>query len=169
MMEGERIRVLSLYLAILFVCMACAPPSILLDNQPLGDAGRLYIPSVNISVRVYDSPATGKVAQQLVDNWDSAAWCKSFKGGCGYIADHWNHAFGALKYCVEGDMAYIKTDAAIEAYQCVKVVVGDNKGKFLITDEGERLEDIQWADFCAYTCKNGWQEIYMAFFKRIDT
>lgn len=134
-------------------------------SDTIGDIGRFYIPAVNVNVRVYETAEVGSYAQQVVDKKDSAAWCLSFYGGCGYIADHWNQGFINIKDCQEGDYAYVLTANSVIAYECVKVTTGYNKSKYLITKDGENLKNIDWADFCCYTCDGNWQNIIMVFFK----
>ena len=138
------------------------------DNKPLGGVGRLYIPSVGVSVRLYkvNSHNDGERAQKYTDWKDSAAYCSSFDGGCGYIADHWNQGFLVIKDCKVGCYAYIKTQENIFLYRCVKNTFGYNKEKYLCTTEYETLAEIDWADICCYTCNGNWQNIYMIFFKK---
>lgn len=137
-------------------------------NEVLGDSGRLYIPSVDVSVALYDSHVGGSYVQWIVDNWDSAAWCESFKGGCGYIADHWNQGFINIKECNTGDFAYIKTRDDVRIFECIANTNGYNIEDSIVTYEGEDLRDIDWADFCCYTCNGNWRNIIMVFFKEVE-
>lgn len=141
------------------------------DVKELGDVGRLYIPSINISVRLYavKSHNDGERAQKYTDWSDSAAYCSSFDGGCGYIADHYNQGFISIINCQINCLAYIKTRENIFVYRCVKITEGYNMEKYLCTKEGESLKNINWADICCYTCNGNWKNIYMVFFKHLLT
>lgn len=75
-----------LLLACLLICMTTACKTICYagiandlkmigeDTRPLGDAGRLYIPSLGLSVALYEIPADGSGAQRVTDAADSAAF-----------------------------------------------------------------------------------------------
>lgn len=159
----------TLFLIVSTVPIIQEQQAILNDDLPFGNAGRFYIPSVDISVRLYSvaSHHDGENAQKYTDWHDSAAYCASFDGGCGYIADHWNQGFLDIRDCEIGCRAYIETENGIQAYKCVKNTLGHNRQTYLETNEGESLAQIDWADICCYTCRNGWEDIYMVFFKKI--
>lgn len=129
--------------------------------------GRLYIPSVDINVQLYETVNGDHKAQDYVDAQDSAAYRISHKGGCGFIADHYNQGFIKIKKCKVGCYCYIISKNDIEIYKCMKVISGRNDGNNLYTADGERLSDIDYADFACYTCDGNWQNVYMVFFKRI--
>lgn len=135
------------------------------DQAVLGDLGRLYIPSVYIKVRLFQVKAGDGRAQYVTDAIDSAAYNVSYHGVCGFIADHWNQGFIALKKVTFNDKAYIKTNNSIKIYKCVKICYGSNNGKNLTTYNGEEMGLIHWADFCCYTCDRHWTHVYMCFFK----
>ena len=135
-------------------------------NLSPGAYGRLYIPSVGISVQLYETVNGDHKAQGYVDAWDSAAYRISHKGGCGFIADHYNQGFIDIKNCEVGCFCYIISENGVEVFKCVKTTNGRNDGSNLYTADGEKLSDIDYADFACYTCDGNWQNVYMVFFKR---
>lgn len=139
------------------------------NDYSLGNEGRLFIPSQGVTIKLYSvkSHGDGNNAKYYVDNSDSGAYCLSFDGGCGYIADHWNQGFINIKNCQIGDYAYIKTENELRCFQCVKNTNGYNRETYLITEDGETLKNIDWADFCCYTCNGYWENVFMVFFKEI--
>lgn len=143
---------------------------IIQDENSLGNMGRFYIPSQDISIRIFSvkDHGDGDAAQNYVDYRDCGAYCISFDSGCGYIADHWNQGFINIKDCEVGCYAYIKTEDEIKIYKCVKNTTGYNKENYIITSEGETLKTIDWADICCFTCNGNWKYIYMVFFKEIQ-
>ena len=140
---------------------------IISEQSHLGDAGRLFIPALHINVALYDDSIYTINGQLIVDKQDSAAWCKSFLGGCGYIADHSSQSFATLKDCQVGYLAYIKTNKDILIYQCIYVTTGRHHEGYLTEQYGINIKDIHWADFVCYTCNTSWRDIYMVFFKYI--
>lgn len=59
--------------------------------------GRFYIPSVDTNVALYTTVNGDHRSQDIVDAKDSAAYRISHHDGCGFIADHWNQGFIAIK------------------------------------------------------------------------
>ena len=71
-----------------------------------GDRGRLYLPSINASVALYDCPPTTsgvERSQRVVDAEDSAAVMEKWFGDGTVIGDHNNQAFRNLKRLSVGD------------------------------------------------------------------
>jgi len=130
----------------------------------MGNAGHFYIPSVDIDVPLYKYTVDGH--QKVVDAENSAVYCESFNGGCGYIADHAFQGFDKIKNAKIGCYAYIRTENEIKIYQCVEIAYGRNEIYDIATYGEQYLTKIYWADFCCYTCndKNG-VEITMLFFR----
>lgn len=140
--------------------------AILAGTSKMGSYGRFYIPSVKIDVALYLT-GQGDSAQTIVDRVDSAAYNTSFFGGCGFIADHYNQGFIEIKKCKIGCYAYIKTpDNSLEVYECVDAMSGTNTGDDLLTKDKVSISEVDWADFCCYTCDGNWRNIYMVFFKK---
>ena len=138
------------------------------DTAGVYGYGRLYIPSVNVSVSLYETVYGDGRGQDLVDGWDSAAYRISHLGGAGFIGDHWNQGFDNIKKCKVGDFCFIKRkNGEILTYRCVKTIDGTSDGDDLYTEDGERLSKIKWADFACYTCNGHWTIVYLVFFKRV--
>ena len=131
-----------------------------------GDAGFLYIPSLNFTVPLYDGTNIAH-SQDIVDRENSAVIKHKFKGGhCDYIADHSYQGFNIIKSCSLSTSAVIQTKDWSKIYACVGVLNGTNTGKTLITCYGQKLQNIKWADLCCYCCNGSTgKSIAMVFFK----
>lgn len=99
----------------------------------LGTAGRLYIPSVNVSVGLYHADiTTGGNAQKIVDDKDSAAYFQITNQNV--IADHNHQGFHKIINTSIGDKAYIKkANGEVAVYKMVNKLEGQNHG-FDLTD-----------------------------------
>ena len=141
------------------------------DSGRLGDVGRLYIPSSDISVALFyyelNTVADGDMAQAKSNEWDSAVYVP-WHGGQPYIADHSNQEFSTLSQCHVGDNAYIKTSTCITRYTCIEATTGYNNGIDLLRWDNVKFENLTDSDFIAYTCNGNWQNIYIARFVKID-
>lgn len=136
--------------------------------EPLvyGDAGYFYIPDLNVQVPLYNK-GNRPNAQDVVDRENSALLCRNFRGGhCSYVADHASQGFNKIKKCTLDTLAYIVTETSTQFYYCVGVAIGRNTGTDLVTNSGQRVSRIAWADLCAYCCNDtSGKNISMVFFK----
>ena len=137
-------------------------------DDPMGDVGRFYIPSVDVSVAVYGSSVEDyQYAQAVVDRQDSAVM-QYYSASMPYIADHWNQGFINIKDCVQGTKAYLKrTDGSIECYSCTIVTTGHNIETDMVLDDYTSMDYVQGDLYC-YTCNGCWQNIYIIVFERCD-
>lgn len=141
--------------------------SIINDDGRLGNMGRLYIPSADISVALFYFTSTQPEAQAKCDEWDAAVFVP-WHDGQPYIGDHSNQEFATLRYCSPGDYAYIKTSDSITKFQCIEATEGYNLDYDLIRWDNVKFEDLTDSDFIAYTCNGNWQNILIARFKQIE-
>lgn len=130
-------------------------PIVQLKPKVYGNRGRLEIPSLNISVPLYDTSVGS--AQRIVDNQDSAVilrWVSQYA-----IADHSSQSnFQNLNYAKPGITTMsIETKTAKDEYKCVKTQVGHIKigsvGGNTIYDENWQPPNNQnQGGICIYTC-----------------
>lgn len=123
------------------------------DQGKMGDYGRLYISSVNLSVAVYNAnimAGAGYNAQQIVDAKDSAAF---YPFGNSYvIADHNYQGFNKIINLSNNAKAYLKkSDGSIITYTMTKKYVGKNTKVDLIDENGISVKE-QSSDLIMYTC-----------------
>lgn len=139
-------------LALLLLCLLLVIPA------PCDSAsyyGRLYIPSVDIDVGLYQSSDR----QATVDAEDSACiFTMRYGQRTHLIADHYTQAFSPLLDVLEGDAAYIVTETG-ETIQmvCVEVLDGYNTGSG-ITD-ASKTNVVGQHDFLMYTCQGYWRNV----------
>lgn len=139
-------------------------------NGPLGDMGRLYVPSVGVDVALYwVGPYDGN-AQAICDCQDAAVWMgpewDDYIGWGDVIADHWNQGFDAIKSCQVGNKAYIVTADKIRVYECVGIDYdGHNLEYTCVDSQGRSLWQI--SDIVMYTCNENWQHITCVFWTQI--
>lgn len=139
-------------LALLLLCLLLVVPA------PCDSAtyyGRLYIPSVGIDVGLYQSSDR----QAVVDMVDSACiFTMRYGQRTRLIADHYTQDFAPLLDVLEGDAAYIVTDAGETIHMvCVEVLDGHNTGGG-ITD-ASKTNVIGQHDFLMYTCQGYWRNV----------
>lgn len=121
-------------------------------------AGRLYIPSANISVALYLSPK-----QYITDRIDSAN-LYAYYIGHNIIADHSNQAFSNLHKVKVGTTGYIKfKDGSVDNIKCVDVFSGHNVVKDIVDKNGNSV--INKEDYLMYTCENGWRNILICLWE----
>lgn len=127
--------------------------SIAEKKDKLGTVGRLYLPSVNFNVAVYEANAyKGEEynAQKIVDAKDSAA--HFYLGGKAIIADHNYQGFKKIMNLKIGDKAYVKkADGTIEIYQIKEKFIGKNTGTDIVNSEGVSIANTE-QDLVMYTC-----------------
>lgn len=121
-----------------------------------GDRGRLYLPSINASVALYDCPPTTsgvERSQRVVDAEDSAAVMEKWFGNGTVIGDHNNQAFRNLKRLSVGDVAYIDDKDGKHTYRCKEV---DRNGLNLVTRLIDSNGDSAWDKYplSLYTCND---------------
>lgn len=123
------------------------------SKDKLGTIGRLYLPSVNLNVAVYEANAyRGEEynAQKIVDAKDSAA--HFYLGGKEIIADHNYQGFKKIMNLKIGDKAYVKkADGTIDIYQIKENFIGKNTGTDIVNSEGISIVDMK-QDLIMYTC-----------------
>lgn len=121
-----------------------------------GDRGRLYLPSINTSVALYnctvDESNQGK-AQRIVDGEDSAVVMEKWMGNGTVIGDHNNQAFRNLKRLSVGDVAYIDDKDGMTRYRCKEV---DRNGLNLVSSLIDSNGDSAWDKYplSLYTCND---------------
>ena len=96
-----------------------------------GDQGRLFLPSINTSVALYDAGQAleSDIAntQRIVDNYDSAAYMDKLFGPGLVIGDHRSQNFKRIGKLRPGHQAYIEyADGSRQYFECVSV---DRHGK----------------------------------------
>ncbi len=130
----------------------------------LGTKGRLSIPKAGIDVAVNRSDETN--AQYHTDLEDSAAYVR-YDQSHYYIADHNTQTFAGLTDVTVGDVAYLFTDAGIEAFECTNTFVGHNTGDMLTNGAGNELASyMPESGFTAYTCLDSWTNIQVTLWQR---
>lgn len=160
-----------LLLACLLICMTAACKTICYagiaddlkmigeDTRPLGDAGRLYIPSLGLSVALYEIPADGSGAQRVTDAADSAAFLCNY-GPQPVVADHTHQGFCAIKGSTEGTMAYIKTNNAIKMYIFLSKDPNSRNDEEIVWDSrGNSIYKYPEDGITCYTCNQDWRHV----------
>lgn len=137
-------------------------------QDKLGTIGRLYLPSVNLNVAVYEANAyqgENYNAQKIVDAKDSAA--HFYLGDKAIIADHNYQGFKKIMNLKIGDKAYVKkADGTIEIYQIKERFIGKNTGTDIVTPEGISIADTE-QDLIMYTCYTNDGDITITRWDRI--
>ena len=133
-----------------------------------GNLGRLYINSCGINVALfYASIYSGNHSQQVVDNWDSAAYMANAAEYYGYelIGDHVHQGFSGIKSAVPGSTratmdfgTYTRSLICVAGYKGYNGYNGESglfrlDGTPIIGGEGR---------VCMYTC-NSDGTIYITF------
>lgn len=121
-----------------------------------GNAGRLIIPELNISVALFWKwpDADG---QAIVDRYDSAAYHVYYH----YVADHSDQAFAPLPGACVGTTGYIEyADGTIQNIICTGAGEGYNDGYCLYDFNGRSMYEFS-AFMTMYTCLYNWQHIFI--------
>ena len=127
--------------------------------------GRLVVPSVGISVRLYDS-----WSQSVVDAEDSAAYMR--RDGRNNIGDHSSQGFSSIAHIKVGDIAEIrKKDGTVIKYQCyrsAKVGFCQN-GEDLDYDGKDVFRKTELGGLALTTCANqSGDRIYVVLFRKMN-
>lgn len=162
------------------------------DGGRYGDKGRLIIPSVGVSVALYQCDwfnKTGK-GQTCVDNYDSAAWLVAenipdywadYFDNSVIIADHTEQGFNAIKSMTYGDVAYIyNSDGTCEKYEYVKTDYNGSNVENYIPERNYNLWKPRWSDgqyatvghefpeyITMYTCNDWYGSITLVLLKGV--
>lgn len=146
-----------------------------LDGR-LGDAGRLYIPSVGLSVALYQARFDDGYNQYITDAQDAAVYfpraCIASDGSYNndpMIADHRHQGFDAIKSVTPGyTRAYIYDgNGNLSVYLCNNLFTGHNTG-WGITDEYGNNAECMGNDLLTYTCNDHWTNVTIATWTCID-
>lgn len=124
--------------------------------------GRLYIPSVDINVALYDG-----WEQEITDRKDSANYFQFYLNrNDKIIADHNYQEFSKLFNVKVGTTGYIEfNDGHIKNIECIKVLSGHNTKTDITDKNGNSL--IGKNGYLMYTCQNGWENIHICLWKDI--
>ena len=161
------------------------------DGGRYGDKGRLIIPSVGVSVALYQCDwfdKTGK-GQACVDNYDSAAWLVAesipeywadYFDNSVIIADHTEQGFNAIKSMTYGDIAYIYNNGTCEKYEYVKTDYNGSNVENYIPERNYNLWKPKWSNgqyatigheypeyITMYTCNDWYGSITLVLLKRM--
>lgn len=130
---------------------------------PYGTWGRLFIPSVNIDVALYQTPCTPE-AQQIVDAYDSAAYMNTLNGAV-LIGDHSNQGFDRLINVQAGTKMYIyRADGSVETYVCTETCRGTNYTSGVCDSNGVSSE--KNSGIWCYTCGTSSTNIIISKFQK---
>lgn len=130
---------------------------------PYGTWGRLFIPSVDIDVALYQTPCTPD-AQPIVDAYDSAAYINTLDGAV-LIADHSNQGFDKIVNLKAGDKLYIyRPDDSIETYVCQETCNGKNYTSKICDERG--VASTQSSGIWCYTCGASSVDIIISKFQK---
>lgn len=111
-----------------------------------GDEGRFYVPSLGISVALYNS-----YEQWVCDNWDSACYFNYYS--MEIIADHNYQGFSALNGSYIGMYAYIEyADGSRRDLTCTYISTGYNDGSLHDSDYQMFGRDVVPCQVLCYTC-----------------
>lgn len=141
-------------------------PTKAFDNDIVADSrsgyiGRLKIPSVGISVALRES-WDGETSQAYVDERDSAALYRN--GAATIVADHNNQEFKTLHKVSIGDSATVyHLDGSRTDYVVTDKFTGHNTLTELTDDDWRCIYDDNIGGLTLYTCRNGWQNIWIVF------
>ena len=116
-----------------------------------GTYGRLHVSWDDVALYDYnDYTSSGSSLQELVDNYDSAAFYAN--RGRLVIADHNTQGFSALYDLYEGSYAYIEfADGSTTGYTLIKKEKGYNTGYDLVDAYGNSFYNMD-SNLIMYTC-----------------
>lgn len=121
-----------------------------------GSIGRLTIPSVGLSVALFQTTIWhGSQSQPVVDAVDSAAYMPDAVDCFRQIiiADHVHQGFSAIKSAVPGSTyAYIDFGTYTNSYICTNKFIGYNNGHGLTDLNGVSITGQNDGGTCMYTC-----------------
>lgn len=115
-----------------------------------GDQGRLFLPSINTSVALYNvniRTSSDEKLQRIVDNYDSAIYAPDKHLGPGIvIGDHRSQSFRNIGRIKVGQKAFIENaDGSRQYYKCISI---DRHGR----NTGDYLLDSDNVDAWTYDC-----------------
>lgn len=115
-----------------------------------GDQGRLFLPSIDTSVALYNvniRTSSDEELQQVVDNYDSAIYAPDKHLGPGIvIGDHRSQSFRNIGHIKVGQKAFIENaDGSRQYYKCISI---DRHGR----NTGDYLLDSDNVDAWTYDC-----------------
>jgi len=121
------------------------------DTNVLGTFGRLYLPTVNLNVALYQTDiSTGVESQKIVDQRDSAAYFSVYSHQV--IADHSHQGFHKIADIQVGEKAYIKkSNQQVSVYKLTSKFEGMNLGSDLTDLNGTSVFD-EKENLIMYTC-----------------
>ena len=142
------------------------------EEYTYGDAGRLVIPDVGVSVPLNWSGDDEDLNQYLVDLEDSASFFDYRNDGDWSlgIADHNNQGFDGLYYVVPGTIAYIMhSDGTKETLECVYKDGNATSDGYHITDSmGRNVSCINPDYIYMYTCnQEGWWSVTVTLWQYV--
>lgn len=126
-----------------------------------GMVGRLVIPSANIDVALFACGVDVVYSQAVCDAADSATYRDTGAGSI-VIADHNNQDFRTLHQVTVGTKAQILTGDSTINIVCTSAFNGHNTEYDLVDEAGNSCTTI--APFVMYTCRDTWQNIFIAGF-----
>lgn len=114
------------------------------------DQGRLFLPSINTSVALYEAnirTSSDEKLQRIVDNYDSAIYAPDKHLGPGIvIGDHRSQSFRNIGRIKVGQKAFIENaDGSRQYYKCISI---DRHGR----NTGDYLLDSDNVDAWTYDC-----------------
>ena len=120
-------------------------------TETYGTYGRLYVSDFDVALYDYNVFTSSSLSlQEIVDNWDSAAYYASRSKLV--IADHDTQGFRVLTWLAEGTTSYIKfEDGSTIGYRLIQKAKGYNTGPDLVDTEGNSFFDMD-SDLIMYTC-----------------
>ena len=127
-------------------------------SDEFGDAGRLYIPDIGISVALYwCTLKDSDYSQYITDLEDSAARFKA----PGIISDHNNQEFSKLSEVMPGMKGVIIHDdgTSDENLTCIGTGMGYNNGQMLYDHNGTGMYDFT-SYLTMYTCTTDWNHVF---------
>lgn len=127
-----------------------------------GDQGRLFLPSINTSVALYNvniRTSSDEDLQQVVDNYDSAMYSLDKYAGPGIvIGDHRSQSFKNIGRIKVGQKAFIENaDGSRQYYKCISIDRhGQNTGDYLL--DSDNVDAWTYDCLTLYAC-NDWDGV----------
>lgn len=143
-------------------------------SMKFGDAGRLVIEDVGITVALYTAYGEDlDYDQPIIDREDSAAWYdfSSFGDEINGIVDHGDQAFSNLYYVSpkRSVARILHSDGTEEHYICTRVDPNStNTGYSILDSNGSNVEGLDSDEIYMYTCNSSDpHDITLTFWKRM--
>lgn len=135
-----------------------------------GNAGTLYIPSVGLTVPIYEGTWNLSADQAIVDRQNSAVYGPAgYYACCDFIADHTDQGFSKIKEAEPGwTKAYVvRTDGSVQTYICTDKFKGHNTGDDLTDWSGNSIKQNNAGGLGMYTCNENWRNITIVFWQPV--